>query len=267
MNSETYEHKFSLKLSPLNVFVTVGLLTILSFFLGVTLVAFTSLREYIPGYSDINVRKNALKAYLKTEELSQQLSQRDYYLQNIRNIIEGKVDTSSTTVKRDSNFVNTEISKYKSREDSLLRASIEAETAYNLFTNNDPSLKNTIAGYLFFPPATGIVNNKFDAVKEHFGIDIVSRESEPIKATLDGSVIFSGYTSENGYVIVLQHSNNLISAYKHNSILLKKQGDYVDAGDVIAIMGNTGELSTGPHLHFELWYNGIPLNPEEYIVF
>jgi murein DD-endopeptidase MepM/ murein hydrolase activator NlpD len=124
-----------------------------------------------------------------------------------------------------------------------------------------------ISGFLFFPPLKGTVTSRFDAPRKHFGIDIVSNANESIKATLDGTVLLSNFTSETGYVIALQHGNNLVSFYKHNSALLKKAGDFVKAGEVIAIIGSSGELSSGPHLHFELWYNGTPLDPLKYIAF
>jgi murein DD-endopeptidase MepM/ murein hydrolase activator NlpD len=166
----------------------------------------------------------------------------------------------------DSTINYNNIKNEKIPQDSLLRVMIETEEKYNLFKSAGRT-PNNISNIIFFSPLKGIVTEQFNAKKLHFGVDLVAPKNEAIKSTLDGTVIFAEWTAETGYVIQIQHSNNLISIYKHNSVLHKKQGDKVKAGDVIAIVGNTGELSSGPHLHFELWYNGIPLNPQEYMLF
>jgi murein DD-endopeptidase MepM/ murein hydrolase activator NlpD len=155
----------------------------------------------------------------------------------------------------------------KSPEDSLLRQEIESQDQFSLAVNDNSSLSNSISSFLFFPPVKGTLTNRFDPVNKHFGIDIVSNPNEPIKSTLDGTVVLANFTSETGWVIGIQHSNNLFSFYKHNSALLKKVGDFVKAGEVIAVIGNSGELSEGPHLHFELWFNGTSLDPKKYIAF
>jgi murein DD-endopeptidase MepM/ murein hydrolase activator NlpD len=155
----------------------------------------------------------------------------------------------------------------KSSQDSMLRKEIESQDRYTLGVKDNSSFANNASGFLFFPPAKGTVTNRFDPVTKHYGIDIVANANEAVKSTLDGTVLIANFTSETGYVIGIQHSNNLLSFYKHNSSLLKKPGDFVKAGEVIAIIGNSGELSSGPHLHFELWYNGIALDPRKYISF
>jgi murein DD-endopeptidase MepM/ murein hydrolase activator NlpD len=154
-----------------------------------------------------------------------------------------------------------------SLEDSILRNQIEEEEQYNLAVVDNRPRALGLAGVHFFAPVRGIVSSPFDATKNHFGTDIVASPDEVVKATLDGTVIMASWTVETGYVIQVQHKDNLISVYKHNAELLKKTGNVVKAGDAIAIVGNSGELTTGPHLHFEIWYNGTPVNPEEYIVF
>ena len=147
-----------------------------------------------------------------------------------------------------------------------MRVQIETEEKFNLFSNTNQK-NNQIYNVLFFKPIEGIVTETFDAEKNHFGVDIVSKENELIKSTLDGVVMFANWTAETGNVIAVLHENNLISIYKHNSVLLKKDGDKVGAGDPIAIIGNSGKWSSGPHLHFELWYKGKAINPEQYILF
>ena len=202
------------------------------------------------------------------------MAYKDLYIQNIKRVIGGntsKSDTQGTrlngvspsSVKYDT--INT---LYKSREDSALRAEIEAEDSrYELNVSEKKPFTNSISSFFFFTPLKGSVTNIFDPVSRHYGVDIVAAKNEAIKSTLDGTVIISNWTSETGYVIGIQHSNNIVSFYKHNSALLKKAGAYVKAGEPIAIIGNTGELTSGPHLHFELWYNGTPVNPKDYIAF
>lgn len=268
LNDNTFEEKFSITLAPIKLFVLVGSITLLLIVLITSVIAFTPLREYIPGYADINMRRQLVAMLLKTDSLEYQLSVKSAYIQNINNIINDKVpfDEGQKMVKDSlKNYKN--ISIKPSKEDSSLRKEIESQDQYNLTLTDNGANKNTVAGFLFFAPLKGLVSNSFNVVEEHFGVDVVAKENESIKATLDGTVIFSNWTVETGYTMQIQHANNLVSVYKHNSALLKRSGQYVKAGEVVAIIGNSGELSTGPHLHFELWYNGNPLNPQDYIVF
>ena len=153
----------------------------------------------------------------------------------------------------------------------MLRAEFETQNMYNLYFNeygqSRETSRSSIRSFNFFAPINGVITAKFNLSEKHFGTDIVTSHNEAVKATLDGTVIFTDWTLETGHVIGIQHARNLISFYKHNSVLLKKQGEHVNAGDPIAISGESGELLSGPHLHFELWYNGTPVNPEEYIIF
>jgi murein DD-endopeptidase MepM/ murein hydrolase activator NlpD len=264
LNDETFEEKFNFRLSRLNVYTALGVGSLLLIALVTVLIAFTPLREFIPGYTDVTIRKTGIENTLKLDSLENVLRQKEQYLDNINRIIQGEPLIYNDTVVVDSNLNYKNIVNEKIPEDSLLRVMIETEEKYNLFKSAGRT-PSSISSLIFFNPIKGIITEQFNARKQHFGVDLVAPKNEVIKATLDGTVIFAEWTSETGYVIQLQHSNNLISIYKHNSVLHKKQGDKVKAGDVIAIVGNTGELSSGPHLHFELWYNGIPLNPEEYM--
>jgi murein DD-endopeptidase MepM/ murein hydrolase activator NlpD len=152
-------------------------------------------------------------------------------------------------------------------EDSILRTQIEEEEQYNLLVTDQDHASSGLTGVHFFAPIRGMVTNPFNAGANHFGTDIVAAPNEVVKATLDGTVILATWTLETGYVLQIQHDNNLVSIYKHNAELLKKVGNVVRAGDAIAIIGNSGELTTGPHLHFEIWHNGTPIDPEQFIVF
>jgi len=272
LNEETLEEKFSFRLSRLNVFIAIGALAILLIFLTTYIIAFTPLREYIPGYASVDFQKNLYDLGLKADSIEQDFRQKDLYIHNIKNIIEGKEIDEKIPVPKDSakskNYAN--IKDTKSKEDSMLREEVESQNKYSLspnFTtgNNTPSL--SISSQNFYCPLKGMITNEFNPRINHYGIDIVSQKNEAIEATLSGTVIFANWTVETGWVIAIQHQGNIISVYKHNSVLLKKQGSFVKAGEPIAIVGETGELSSGPHLHFELWYNGNPINPKEYISF
>jgi murein DD-endopeptidase MepM/ murein hydrolase activator NlpD len=265
MNDETLEEKASFNLRPLNVFVSVGIGIILLITITTFIIAFTGLREYIPGYADLKTQRRVYGLVLKTDSMEKALAARDLYIQNIRNVIQGNIDTTITTKKNETGGKYDTIHKLtKSPEDSMLRNFIESQDQFSLSVNATTATSGT---FLFFPPVKGSVTNRFDQVSKHYGIDIVANPNEAIKSTLDGTVVFANFTSETGYVIAIQHSNNLFSLYKHNSALLKKAGDFVKAGEVVAIIGNSGELSEGPHLHFELWYNGSPMNPQQFISF
>lgn len=263
INEETFEERFSLKLSLLNSITVIGVFSILLSTVIISAIFFTPLREYVPGYANREAAKNAAYAVLKTDSLISQINQRDQYLDNLKLVLSGKITADSMqNLSLDSNRVN-QIEDIKIPEDSLMRVSIEEEEKYSV---NNQIEKNGSA-QLFFSPIKGPIVNKFDNDLDHFGVDIVAQENAPIKAILDGTVIMSDYTTNAGYTIHIQHANNFISQYKHCSAVLKKAGDRISAGDAIALVGNTGELTTGPHLHFELWVKGAPVDPEIFIAF
>ena len=266
LNDDTFEEKVSLRLSQLNVFVVVGMSILILILLVILLIAFTPLREFIPGYANVSVRKQGVENYLKSDSIQGVLAENDLYIDNIKHIIQGDPIAYDDEAFIDSTVNYGEIKNEPIDEDSVLRDMIETEEKYNLF-NVAGSTPGNISSFIFLQPLKGTVTNRFNIKKEHFGIDVVAPKNEAIKATLDGTVIFAEWTVETGYVIQLQHADNIVSIYKHNSVLHKKVGDHVKAGEVVAIVGNSGELSTGPHLHFELWYNGIPINPEDYMMF
>ena len=269
-NDETFEEKISIRLTKLNVFLIVSSLIIVLVVLVIYLVAFTSLREYIPGYTDVNLRKQLFELQARADSLEADFERKDLFIHNIKKIIEGEEIVDELPRIIETNIDYDTIKLYKSVEDSILRAEFENRDIYNLqFDDNAELYSNasSIRGFNFFSPIKGIITNKFNLIEKHYGVDIVAKKNEAIKATLDGTVIFSNWTPETGYVIGIQHKRNIISVYKHNSALLKEEGNFVKAGETVAIIGDSGELTTGPHLHFELWYNGTPVNPEDYISF
>jgi len=228
------------------------------------------LREYIPGYMDVDLTEQIYELQLKADSIERAFLRQDLYIQNIKNVIQGNEIIDEISEVQDSLINYDEISLLRSKEDSILRAEFESRDQYDLgisaydeYNTYSPNLTN----FIFFAPLDGILTGHFNPAENHFGVDIVADREEAIKATLDGVVIFSGWTVETGYVIAVQHQKDIVSMYKHNSVLLKRDGDYVQAGEPIAIIGETGELTTGPHLHFELWHKGKPVNPSDWIAF
>jgi len=264
LNEDTFEERFAIKLTRLNVFVLTSLSAITLIILTIFLIAFTPLKEYIPGYSSSKLKRQATNLNLKTDSLIQQLQINETYYASIRSVLKGEI--TQTEINKDSiiQAAQRDIDQNSfvvSEEDSLLRAKVEREDKYNLFQDDNST------NYILFPPVNGSISQDYDLEKRHFAVDVVVPLNTPVKATADGTVIFADWTIDTGYVVLLEHNQELISVYKHNSIITKQQGDLVKAGEVIAMSGNSGELSTGPHLHFELWSKGYPVNPTNFIDF
>lgn len=265
LNEDTFEERVSFKLTRLNVFILVGLSAIVLIALTTVLIAYTPLREYIPGYSSGALKQRATDLMFKTDSLKRTLDVNEQYYASIRKVLTGDVETVDfnrdsilAQAQKDVGDVNLE----PSREDSLLREKVAREDKYNVFEPASASID-----YSLFPPVKGNITEGYNRDKRHYAVDVVVPKDQPIKAAADGTVIFAEWTTETGYVIIIEHGNDLISVYKHNSSLNKQQGDLVKAGEVIATAGSTGEYTTGPHLHFELWSGGYPVDPTNYIDF
>ena len=263
MTDSSFEEKLSLKLSRLNVFAFAGIFVFVCFFSTLLLIAYTPLSEYIPGKSSSSVQKTLIELSLKSDSLESILHNRAIYLENINNIIRGNELVTPTEGKNTTSETENEIIFENSKADSLLRLSVEAEDKGSIYIKS-ASYNNSL---LFFTPLSGMISDTYNSKIKHFGVDLVAKDKSRISSVLDGTVIVSHWTSETGYVIAIQHKNDYVSLYKHNSLLLKEVGDFVNTGDHIAVIGNSGELSSGPHLHFELWHKGTPVNPEDYISF
>jgi murein DD-endopeptidase MepM/ murein hydrolase activator NlpD len=268
INDHTFEEVWRIRLTRYNAFLLITFLIV--FIIGVTasLLSFTNLREFIPGYPDVNMRRNILISAIRLDSLDQELALRDKYFANLNSIISGNhpeefYDRQDTTKNYQAINFSTP------PEDSLLRARIENEERYNLTLGpRTVESVSSLAGLHFFPPVKGIISGNYDISTKHFGTDIVTKPKAIVSAALDGTVIFTGWTMETGFVIEVQHPNNIVSVYKHNSSLLKETGDLVRAGEAISVVGDSGELYTsGPHLHFEIWYKGSALDPEKHILF
>jgi len=271
LNDQTFEERLSLRLTRLNVFLIVFSVGVIFMALTFILIANSSIKEYIPGYPNIDETRQLYKLNILADSLLLDIEKKNRYISNIKNIfnddtlVNDYLEIELTEARYDT------IRNEKSINDSILRAEFENQSMYNLYFTESGQLKESneasIKSFSFFTPLQGIITSGFNLIENHYGVDLVTSHNEAVKATLDGTVVFSDWTLETGYVIGLQHERNFISVYKHNSVLLKKEGDHVLAGEPIAISGQSGELTTGPHLHFELWENGTPINPEEYIIF
>ena len=265
LNENTFEERLSFKLTRLNVFVLSSLIALFLITFTYILIAFTPLREYIPGYSSTALKKQATELNYKTDSLQRVIAMNELYYTSIKSVLKGDVSASSFNKDSIIEAVRTEASEVDLApilEDSILRNKVDKEDKYNLFESATSS-----TNFVLFPPANGTISEPYNLKEKHYAVDIVLAKDTPIKATADGIVIFAEWTVSTGYVIIIEHSYGLISVYKHNAALTKIQGDLVKAGEVIATAGNTGELSTGPHLHFELWNDGYPINPTNFIDF
>jgi len=267
-NDATFEEVWRVKMTQYSAFILITLLVL--FIIGATtsLIAFTNLREFIPGYPDVTMRRNILMSAIRLDSLDRELALRDKYFANISAIIQGKQPTE-IIVRQDSSRDYGAIVFSSSPEDSALKARIEKEEQFNLTLGLVSHESVTgLSGMHFFPPVKGIISGRYDIRSKHFGTDIVTKPKAIVAAALDGTIIFTGWTMETGYVIEIQHSNNVVTIYKHNASLLMETGDLVRAGEPISVVGDSGELYTsGPHLHFEIWYKGNPLDPEKHILF
>ena len=265
LNEETYEEQLYFRLTRLNVMI-ISILLISIFVTGtVLLIASTPLKEFIPGYSSTAMRAQAAENAIKLDSLNRAYDQSIRYLNSIQQVLVGDLkfdELNESPITLDSFSKRPKAIVSMSIDDSLLRAMVDQEDKYN-FQGGSKSKIN----FVLFPPAQGDLSQTYDPTNKHYAVDIVLKENAPIKAVADGTVIFSEWTAGTGHVIIIEHPFGLISAYKHNASLSKQQGDYVVAGEVIASAGNTGELSTGWHLHFELWSDGYPMNPESFIDF
>jgi murein DD-endopeptidase MepM/ murein hydrolase activator NlpD len=262
-NEDTHEEKFSLTLNRLNVLLLVSLGSFLLILITTVVIAFTPLREYIPGYASTSLRRQAVKLSEQTDSLQQALAQNNLYLTRVIEALRGDLpleqvtDTLFLPVPSDS--IDVDLSTIA--EDSLLRAAVAFEDRVNVFPAPNAGLQ------VFYPPASGPFSSAFEPEHNHWALDITAEPGSPVKSVAQGTVVFADWTTNQGYVLVVEHQDRFISVYKHCGTLLKSQSDRVKAGEAIATVGNTGTLSTGPHLHFELWKDGAPVNPNLYIDF
>jgi len=265
LNEDSFEERFSFKINRLNILVYGTLFSILLITITSVIIAYSPIKEYIPGYSSIALKRKATRLVYKSDSLNQVLKINNAYLKSIKKVLSGKIDTFPTRINKQLSKEPISIDDKKlnpSKADSIFRNEVESKDRYTLFNK---ATKNTKV--VFFAPVLGKITQGFNVKEKHYAIDIAAKTGTPVKSVADGTVIFSEWTAETGYVIIIEHTNGFLSVYKHNATILKKQGDLVIAGEVIATVGNTGEYTTGPHLHFELWNDGFPINPTQFIDF
>lgn len=271
-HDESKKEILGFKLNLLNLVLVIIGIALLLIIITTFIIAFTPLREYIPGYTDTNLNREVYLLSLRADSLEKEMQKKDVYFDNLKKIVEGYDFAADSALASLSIYeplpkgVTDTITLKKSVQDSILRAEYEAQNQYNLFGDDYlPPAKPSSLVKNFFVPLNGTILNAFNAEKGHLGVDISSDRDQVINATLEGTVVFSTWSINNGYCIGIQHSDGYFSVYKHNATLLKKEGDYVKAGEAIAILGKSGESEEYEHLHFELWHNGIAVNPADYM--
>jgi len=264
LNEDTFEEIFSLKLTLMNVFVVATVGAVLIIFITTYIIAFTPLREYIPGYASSKLKRDATELAIKSDSLSVALQKNEAYMASIKKVLTGDLDYAK--LNKDSIMATppeTQKPELKPSEADLkLREQVADEDKYNLFEKAQSKVS-----IVLFPPVKGLITDPFDRRKKHFAVDVALAKNTPIKATLNGTVIFADWTPSTGNVIIIRHNNGFLSAYKHAASLTKTQGEVVKTGEVIALAGATGQESTGVHLHFELWKDGYPIDPTQFIEF
>lgn len=265
INESTLEEVWGFHLSQLSVFLSLGIFAFALVTITAMIIILTPIRNYLPGYLDVEVRKEIMDNALRADSLERMVQIQELYLRNVSQIFMGEVELDS--IQRIDSLARTDVDYNIPRSEEELNyvKEFEQDEKYNLKVLNTSPIQ--VDGVFFYKPVQGIVSSRYQADIRHFGVDIAASPQESVLATLDGTVIYAGYDPNQGNVIHLQHKNGFVSIYKHNEMLLKEQGQTVVAGEAIALVGNTGALSTGPHLHFELWRDGHPVNPEEYIIF
>jgi murein DD-endopeptidase MepM/ murein hydrolase activator NlpD len=259
-SEDTFEERLSFSTNKFNVFLVLSLYSIILIAFTISVVFFTQIREMVPGYSSSDLLTQAIYLTKKTDSLENELELNNTFYKSIENVLSGKTeqiiykDTLAVSKEKDNIDFQAVLAN---AEDSILRKYIEEEDKFNL-TKNELVIENK----MFVSPVKGQITQKFDPLNNHFALDILVDTGTPVKSILEGKVIFSEWSIDTGHVLIIDHGDNIISVYKHNSKVLKTQNNFVKAGEVIAYSGNQGTLSTGPHLHFELWKNGTPINPE-----
>lgn len=264
-NENTLEEVWSFRLSQLSAFVVLAVFAFLIVAFTAIIIITTPIRNYLPGYLDVEIRKEVMQNALRADSLERTLAIQSLYLNNLKGLLTGEIQVDSIRSMDSLARVEPDFNIPRGPEEEKFVKNFEEEEKYNLTVLNPDHVPTD--GVFFYKPVKGVVSSRYEAEKGHFGVDLVTAPKESVLSTLDGTVVFVGEDPNYGNVIQVQHKNGFLSIYKHNELLLKKVGEHVVAGEAIALVGNTGKLSTGPHLHFELWYRGNPVNPEDYIAF
>jgi len=267
-NEENFAEKSTVSFTYAKVIVLLVtifmIILVMSFFLVETILA----QWFDPRHSQMEANRNLIQLSLRLDSLEFEVNRKQQFINNFQRILKGDIDSDSLKDKFDNRASEVPVGIQRSTLsaiDSQFRRRFETAEASLLTISNDRLIE--LEEMFMFSPIDGIISQKYDVKNEHYGVDVVSRKNEPVMCIADGTVILASWTQDSGYVIAIQHRGGLISVYKHNDELLEKVGNFVGAGDVISITGNTGDLTDGTHLHFELWHNGNPVNPEEFVSF
>ncbi|MDH6312333.1 murein DD-endopeptidase MepM/ murein hydrolase activator NlpD [Parabacteroides sp. PFB2-10] len=263
-NESALEEVWSFRISMLSAVTMVLFFAGLLVTLTSMIIILTPIRNYLPGYLDVEVRKEIVQNVLRADSLERMIAIQAMYLDNIQGILTGTTEIDSIRTLDTLAQINPDFEIVRGENEKAFIQAFEEEERYNLTSLNPNPIPD---GIFFVKPLNGVMSAAYNQEIKHYGIDLVASLRESVLSTLDGTVVFTGFDPKFGNVIQVQHRNGFLSVYKHNELLLKEIGDQVVAGEAIALVGNTGDLSTGPHLHFELWYRGQPVNPGEYIAF
>jgi len=275
-NEEDFAEKTTLTFTYAKLTMFIVSICMIIFIISLFLVNTLLKQWFDPRYAQAEANRKLVELSLAVDSLEQEIDQSHQFFNSFQYIVSGDsvLETETTYLANaDSRAVEGELGSNReagdqkpSQIDTEFREEFE-ESGVEMLTSASLAPSSQLDELFFFSPLAGIISAPYDPKIAHYGVDVVSKKNEPIKSVADGTVILASWTQDAGYVIAVQHRSNVISVYKHNSSLLKKMGEFVSAGDVIGIIGNTGELTTGPHLHFELWYNGNPMDPEEFVSF
>jgi murein DD-endopeptidase MepM/ murein hydrolase activator NlpD len=272
VKEDTLEEVGSYRLSLLNLYLLISSILFITSLVVIAILFFTPLKRLVPGYGKIESDREYVELYQKVTLLEEQLSHQKLYTENFRKILLGGTSSedSAEIFQSVDNISNEQEADFAMRQMELPVVPIREDTpAEGQAPEEKQSLKTSnILDYLYFvTPVKGPISAGFDLDINHFGVDILAPKNTPVKSILDGHVIASDWTLETGNTIAIQHDNNLVTFYKHKSALVKKLGKLVKAGEAVSIIGNTGSISSGPHLHFELWLDGKPIDPTRFIEF
>ena len=265
-NDKTHEYIFNIHFTKSTFLVAVVTIFVVFSAAIYSLIAFTPVRTFIPGYPDAHSKRAAIQNAMRIDSLESVIYRWELYSENLRRVVEGeeplKID-SLINAANESSRTQIDVAEL-AMKDSLLRQQVKEEEQFDISGRDKRNLP--IEGLHFFTPLKGVVSQGYDPAVHPY-IDITAPAGSVVKAVLDGTVINDSWSEDTGYTIQIQHDGDIISIYKHNEKLLKKTGEKVTAGSPIALVGNTGKLTTGEHLHFELWYKGETVDPARYINF
>ena len=262
VEENSYQEKFALSLSKRNIFLISSSVTFIIILITALLIFYTPIREYIPGYDTTKLRIQAVQNLEKLDSIMNSLEKNEQFIQAFSRTINGEEFTNQYEDRKIKEVDITDLEVNINIDDSILRKIVEVEDRFNIIEKEDALIAPNLIS-----PASGIISEGFDFSEQHYGVDIVLKERTPIKAVYEGIVLFAEWTLNYGFTVVIFHKNELISTYKHNQSVKVETGDFVQTGEVIALSGNTGEFTSGPHLHFELWDLQGPINPEDLIKF